>query len=249
MTPAAARHGLEPGLRAIATTSPDRLRVDLRRLAERSAAPRWSRPLADGDQYLLRQLTSGIRRYHKRAIGPFWTAIRRQVDADLARRSPAYLTTGFGGLVARLHPEMCWRSPTLEVGIGRIEADVELSGRGLRIIPSYFCWQHPIVLRDSRLRPVLVYPIAQSPLSAAETPDLAAGLTALMGRTRTAVLQTVARGACSTTTLAERAGISRASASEHARVLHQAGLIITRRNGLAVEHTITPTGLSLLGAP
>ena len=56
----------------------------------------------------------------------------------------------------------------------------------------------------------------------------------------------LACGACSTSELAARAGISLASASEHARVLHRTGLVTTRRAGNAVRHTISPIGTPIL---
>jgi DNA-binding transcriptional ArsR family regulator len=53
-------------------------------------------------------------------------------------------------------------------------------------------------------------------------------LNALPGRTRAAALATIARG-CTTSELAVKVGTSAASASEHATVLREAGLIETRR--------------------
>ena len=49
-------------------------------------------------------------------------------------------------------------------------------------------------------------------------------------------------------TLASRAGISLAAASQHASVLRGAGLIVTRRQGGAVLHVLTPLGAELLQA-
>ena len=43
------------------------------------------------------------------------------------------------------------------------------------------------------------------------------------------------------------AGISPASASEHAKVLRESFLIDTRREGRAVRHSLTGLGHSLLG--
>jgi DNA-binding transcriptional ArsR family regulator len=72
-------------------------------------------------------------------------------------------------------------------------------------------------------------------------------LAALVGRNRAAVLQSVADG-CTTTELARRVGISLAAASQHASVLRGAGLIVTRRQGSAVLHVLTPLGAELLQA-
>jgi hypothetical protein len=68
----------------------------------------------------------------------------------------------------------------------------------------------------------------------------------LIGRTRAVVLRSISSGACSTSELAARAGISLASASEHARVLHRTGLVTTHRVGSAVRHTISQIGSDVL---
>jgi DNA-binding transcriptional ArsR family regulator len=72
-------------------------------------------------------------------------------------------------------------------------------------------------------------------------------LAALLGRTRAAALACIGSG-CTTTELAIRLGVSASAASQHATVLREAGLILTRRQGSAVLHTLTPLGFSLLAA-
>jgi DNA-binding transcriptional ArsR family regulator len=52
---------------------------------------------------------------------------------------------------------------------------------------------------------------------------------------------------CSTTDVARAAGNSPAAVSHHTKVLREAGLITTERDGYAVCHRITELGLSLLG--
>jgi DNA-binding transcriptional ArsR family regulator len=59
------------------------------------------------------------------------------------------------------------------------------------------------------------------------------------------VLAAVDQG-CSTTELSRRVAVSIASASEHAAVLREAGLLHSRRQGSQVLHTVTSLGASLL---
>jgi DNA-binding transcriptional ArsR family regulator len=59
------------------------------------------------------------------------------------------------------------------------------------------------------------------------------------------VLQSTVDG-CSTTELSQIAGISAASVSHHTKVLREAGLITTQRDGNAVCHQVTERGLNLL---
>jgi DNA-binding transcriptional ArsR family regulator len=103
--------------------------------------------------------------------------------------------------------------------------------------------------RSTMLAIVLVYPVqhdAAGAEPAEQCADPERGLADLLGRTRAAVLRTISAGACSTSELAARAGISLASASEHARVPHRTGLVTTRRAGNAVRHTISPIGTHIL---
>src|SRR6185369_12856538 len=128
------------------------------------------------------------------------------------------------------------------------EQTIELDGRGLILIPSYFAWGAPDVLRDPALPPVLVYPIERDPaLFRAASPAANGGsVAALIGQTRTSVLESIGDGS-TTSELARRVGVSAASVSQHTAVLREARLIQTSRVGTAVLHTITPLGAALLG--
>jgi len=88
---------------------------------------------------------------------------------------------------------------------------------------------------------VLVYPANRD----ARPTHHERSLAALLGRTRAAVLATLVTGH-TTTQLAQRVGISLASASEHAAVLREAGLVASRRTGGTMLHTLTPLGSRLL---
>ncbi len=72
-------------------------------------------------------------------------------------------------------------------------------------------------------------------------------LAALLGRTRAAVLEAIVDG-CTTTELARRVKVSVPSASQHAQVLRDAGLLVTRRTGKSVHHSLTALGAALLNA-
>ena len=73
-------------------------------------------------------------------------------------------------------------------------------------------------------------------------------LAALVGRTRAAVLRTLAVSG-STAQLARRTGIAPASASEHTQVLRNAGLVVTDRRRGSTLHTLTPLGHRMLTLP
>lgn len=102
---------------------------------------------------------------------------------------------------------------------------------------------------DTGLPPTLVYPARAPERGGVPTGTTreATGvhLARLLGDTRAAVLGSVG-GNCTTSELAERAGVSVSSASEHAAVLRRAGLIQSNRERNAVRHMLTPVGLALL---
>ncbi|MEV4344478.1 helix-turn-helix domain-containing protein [Actinoplanes sp. NPDC049596] len=152
------------------------------------------------------------------------------------------LTEGPGTLLQGLGPTARWDPPVLTVTGYPVDRDLELGGRGLTLVPSYFCWGRPIALADPDLPPVLVYPV---PRTSDELVCPSPELTTLLGRTRSAVLQLTWAGA-TTSELARLIGVSLATASEHATVLRNAGLIASHRHGNMVIHQVTDLGTSLL---
>lgn len=248
LTPADGTRDLDTGVDAVLSTPRRILRADVAQLA----GPRhpWRYRLAGGDAAALRTLGTVLRTYFAAALAPYWARIQRHVDTDRVARARTLLDGGVEQLLARLHPDTIrWRPPVLEVAYGSYERDVHLDGRGLLLVPAFFCWHRPLTLRAPDRSPVLVYPIRhEHNWTDPETPPAYQRLPALLGTTRAAVVESVAAGVTglSTSQLAERVGISLPSTSQHTTVLRQAGLITTRQDGRGVLHAITPLGLALL---
>jgi DNA-binding transcriptional ArsR family regulator len=279
LTPAEGGIGRDTGIEAMRATSQARLHTEISRLPA-ARLPGWIRDLGQGERRSLDRLTTALTSYHQAAIAPYWPRLQARIEADRAVRGRALLDGGADGLLASLPPTMRWRPPVLEVDYP-VDRDLELGGRGLLLQPSFFCRRTPVTLYDPDLRPVLVYPVEHAPrpvpprspgpqvrpAKAPRTrpapttgpgptrapgpgPRAAQSLSKLVGQTRSAVLQGVG-GGCTTSELARRVGVSIASASQHASVLRDAGLVLTLRRGSAVLHTLTPLGAALLrgGAP
>lgn len=257
--------GLDVGIEALRDTPADRVHAELELLAAGRMRRRTDRPvgqraagagrasaalpaaLMEGRAEPLARLIGALRSYHHAAVEPYWPHIRASVEADRAVRGRALLDGGADGLLATLPPMIRWRPPVLEADYP-VDRDLYLDGRGLLLQPSFFCRGTPVVYRDPSLPPVLVYPVTNpgAPVFAEPGPWLGR----LVGHTRSAVLSSIGSG-CTTSELARRAGVSMASASQHASVLREAGLVLTLRHGSSVLHTLTPLGGSLLrgGAP
>ncbi|MFD7066720.1 ArsR/SmtB family transcription factor [Streptomyces sp. NPDC059913] len=237
-------YGIDAGMEALRATPTGRVLAELALLgAESRAAARLPDIHADP----LGRIADALRRYHRAAIEPYWPHIRASVEADRAVRGRALLDGGADELLASLAPMIRWRAPVLEADYP-VDRELRLDGRGLLLQPSFFCRVTPVVYRDPGLPPVLVYPVTHSraPVFAEPGPWLGR----LLGNTRSTVLSAIGSG-CTTSELALRAGVSLASASQHACVLREAGLVHTLRHGGSVVHTLTPLGGSLLrgGAP
>ncbi|MFB7372117.1 ArsR/SmtB family transcription factor [Streptomyces sp. NPDC056222] len=248
LTPSQGVHGLDEGLQAIRATSQTRLRRELSMLGVDRVGgrtvPHSLRALAEGGDEPFSRLIGALRGYHRAAIEPYWPHIRARVEADRAVRGRALLDGGADELLASLPPMLRWRAPVLEADYP-VERDLYLDGRGLLLQPSYFCRGTPVVLRDPSLPPVLVYPTTHCEAPTVREPG-GSSLAKLVGNTRSAVLHAIGDGG-TTSELARRAGVSLASASQHAGVLREAGLVATLRHGNAVLHTLTPLGAALLG--
>ncbi|MFE1772715.1 ArsR/SmtB family transcription factor [Streptomyces sp. NPDC059008] len=248
LTPESSARGLEEGLQDLAATPRSRLRTDLARLAGSRQVPLWVREL---DSRRLPHIADAVRDYYTAAIHPYETRLRGDIEADRSKRSRDLQCGGVQRLLSTLHPQLRWQPPVLELRTASVDREVRLQGRGLRLIPSFFCWRSPIMLRDPQLPPVLVYPVERSPDWAHATGDDRARTgakspcAALLGHTRAAALEVVAAG-CTTSELARRLNVSPATATHHTAILREAGLIASNRTGGTVHHTLRSLGEALL---
>lgn len=251
LTPAEGLEGFEAGVDSLLRTPRSQLRAQVAKLAEAQTPCTWTRSLAEGSAPALRSLGAALSDYRRAAFGTSWQRVCSGIAADRTWRFRVQWYRGTEAMLETFRPAMRWNPPVLECDYP-VESDLDLQGRGLLLIPSYFCRRTPVALADPALPPTLVYParapgpdgraVREGGTSPEET---AAHLGRLLGHTRAAVLQSV-RADCSTTELARRAGVSVSSASEHAAVLRGAGLIVSSRRRNAVRHRLTPTGLALL---
>ncbi|MFJ9150839.1 ArsR/SmtB family transcription factor [Streptomyces sp. NPDC102270] len=234
---------LEAGLDAVMITPCKRVLDELALLDRIVGAPPWAWRLAGTRER--GEFVEAVRVYYAAAVAPVTDLMQTRAQAERSARTRDLLGGGVQGMLAGLGPTMLWKPPVLTVHYPAEDRDLYLSGRGLRLIPSHFCWQSPVALADPELPPTLVYPMLHEP--AAPTPT--APLSALLGRTRATVLWVTAVGAGATTSeIARAVGISAPSASKHAAVLREAGLLVSNRHAVHVLHTLTPAGASLLRA-
>nr|WP_202501610.1 winged helix-turn-helix domain-containing protein [Streptomyces sp. SID5785] len=240
ITPFAGAQGLRPGLAALRSTPTSQIAKELALTATTRPLPAWCRSLAAGNRRLLGQTADALEAVFEGVVAPAWDVVSCHIQDERAhagaRRDPAGLPSVFR-----------WSPPVLHADFP-FAHDIHLAGRGLTLIPSYFCHRTPVALIDQDLPPVLVYPIDHDPLwtlSGTHRRTEPVALGALLGRTRARVLTALGRPA-TTTEVAGRLGVAVSSASEHVKVLRDTGLATSRRTGGAVVHALTPLGEALL---
>ncbi|WP_030542089.1 winged helix-turn-helix domain-containing protein [Streptomyces albus] len=247
LTPGRGTADPDAGLDAVLSTPGRRLRQELTRLYGNRPVPPGARRLAEGGREALRRLETAVRRYHAVAVAPYTAAIDRAVDADRSARADSALTSGAEGLLTGYQPELTWRDGRIECGYP-FSRTLELHGRPLTLVPSFFCTRWPVTLADPELPPVLVHPLQPAPgwLADADRESGSADrLHRLLGLTRARALESLGRP-MSTSGIAATLRLSPASASRHAAVLREAGLISSFRHGHRVLHRRTALGEALL---
>lgn len=237
---------LHSGIDQVLTTPRPRLRQELTLLATGGAHPWTGAELARGDVTALRALRGYLCTYHREFIAPMSNRIGAATAADMSLRTRALMDGGTRAMLNTLRPMATWEPPVLTVDYP-VARDLYLNGRGLLLVPSYFCWRRPVALADDRLRPVLVYPV-DNPFSLPSAHQVP--LSRLLGSTRAALLHEAAVRVCPTTSeLSAATGMSLSTVSEQLAVLRDGGLLVSRRDGKHVLHAATPLGCRLLGCP
>ena len=234
---------LSQAVDAVRSTPRDVLCADLSGVFRDRRPPSWVRELAAGQPRRLAAVTDAMRAYAQSVLVPQQRAIDAAVHADQSLRAHDLLHGGVHALLRGLPPPLRWTPPVLETDYPA-DRDLYLHGRGLTLVPAYFCWGTPVTLIDPELPPVLVYPVARAQPHAPAAPGR---LAELLGRTRAETLQ-VLLVPHSTTELARKLGVSVASASRHAAVLRDAGLVTSTRHSNTVVHVTGDLGKRLLGS-
>lgn len=182
------------------------------------------------------------------AIRPYWGQIRAHLETVSDTCCRIGMTVGIERLLSVLHSTVQWSAPTLTIRDG-IDRDIELSGRGLVLTPSFFLAGNNTLLLDGESdTPTLVFAVTVDPdLAVREDAGQSeqCSLSALLGHTRAAALRELTTSH-TTGELSARLGISLAGVSKHTAVLRRAGLITTSRIRNTAVHSVTSLGMALL---
>ncbi|MBB5939290.1 ArsR/SmtB family transcription factor [Streptomyces zagrosensis] len=237
--------GVDEGIDLVRAASASFVRSELQRVCAPSPPSLWIRSLADQDQQAWSVLLQAISAAHGSLLGPHWKRLIYGFDAERAWRVRLMAEQGIQSAITSLAPGARWLGTTVEFD-APYDRDVVFDGEGLVLLPSMFWRGWPLLAARPDTAKVLVYP-AMVPFPLLGNQPATDSLAVLLGRTRAAALEVLARQ-CTTSDLARELGISKSSASEHAKALRDARLISTTRDGKAVWHSCTPLGVDLLTA-
>jgi DNA-binding transcriptional ArsR family regulator len=234
-------------LARVRDTPAEQVAHELRRsLTERSGAPipeaAWR--LLDDPAATRALLADLLEQCWQLLIAPHWPRLRDLLEADLAFRAQTMADHGLERVLGDLHPRVRWTGHAMVIDQAPA-ARCQLRGSGLLLVPSVFAWPGPAAVADPPAHPALIYPargIAEL-WQPARTPHSSA-LARLLGRTRAALLESLAEPA-STHTLASRHELAASTVSEHLAALHDARLVIRRRHRHAVLYQRTTLGTEL----
>lgn len=246
LTPGQGVADLEVGIDLVLGTPKRRLSHELSILFPKAPPPGFRR-LGEGDPRALELLGDALRRYYAVAVEPYLPAIRAAVAADRSVRAEAALDSGPQGLLDS-YRTVLGREEEALVTDYPFHRELRLDGRPLTIVPAFFCVRTPVTLADPHLAPVLVHPLHPAPGWLARSRREASEqlpVAQLIGPTRAMVLDALEHPH-TTTALAELLQLTPPTASRHATVLREAGLVESRRQGNRVFHLRTRLGDALL---
>lgn len=236
---------VEEGLQLVRQAPPAFITDELQRITGTARPPSWVRMLAEQDRQSWRDLIRALGLAHQCLIADSWPQVWSGFRSERAWRGRLMAEFGVQGALATLHPAIEWDGTVLQIRTPK-EVDFYPGGAGVTLLPSVFWTGRPQIGHHPDGSVVIVYPaLTPLPILQQAPSGHSDPLSALLGRTRAAVLQLTA---CprTTTNLASELTISAATVSGHTKALRAAGLIVTTRAGKAVQHSVTPLGSMLL---
>lgn len=229
--------GFDEELALVAELGDQRLRADLRAVAE-------SLPAVLEEPGVAGHVTGLLGWTWTHVVAPDWQRRERVLRADIVSRTSRLAGQGWAGVLADLGRGYEW------LGAGRLRINhYDHPPRDLALAEElYFVPHHGTgswVGWDLPTRYAIHYPVTGT--LAELDAGAPAGLAGLVGRNRSAVLSALGEPT-STTALVARTGLSLGSVGGHLRVLLGAGLVVRRRSGREVLYWRTALGEALLAA-
>ena len=222
--------------------------------SDRDPAARELAELAlDRPREFLERFAGMLRAFWDEAFAKSWARVEPVLAKSVEEAGRHIAAEGIFDFLASLRPEIRVDPRRHEFSIDRVhEHDVSISDRDqLLLMPSVYIWPHVRINCDSPRPYGLIYP-APSLLRQARPrippKKLVMALRAFADDTRLRALQRIAERPRSTQELAPLVNVTEAALSGHLRVLSEAGIVTTKREGHYVLYSIVPERLEELMA-
>jgi DNA-binding transcriptional ArsR family regulator len=234
-TGAAARKRVlaDPQIRARAIAAAGRAGSGTRRAAAQ---------LFDDPEAFAERFAALLEAYWEQAFAAEWERIEPRLAESVTTAGRAIATDGIFPFLIGLAPQLRVEPEGKRFGLD-VPHDHEVtvdSGSPLLLVPSVYVWPHVRVNCDAPWPLVVVYraPYLAESLRHTTRPELVKALRALGDGTRLRILEQIAARPRSTQELAPLVGLSEAGTSKHLRLLAEAGLLETRREGYYVVYSL-----------
>ena len=181
-------------------------------------------------------------------LAPDWPQLRAILERDVVHRAARLARDGWAAALADIHPQVRYAGGSIEMPARAGEADVDLGGRGLLLVPSVFVWPHVAYGFDPPWPPALIYPArGVAALWRPEQTGTPDGLARLLGATRASILAALEEPA-TTTQLVAALHLSVGGVGDHLAALRDAGVVSRARTGRSVLYRRTSVGDALVAA-
>ncbi len=207
-----------------------------------SATRRAAAQLLDDPAAFLERFATFLEDYWQEAFAAEWERIEPRLAESVVAAGRAIASDGafpfLVGLAPQLRVDLDARTFGLDIPH---DHDVELSGQSpLLLMPSVYVWPHVRVNCDPPWPLTLSYraPHLAESLRHTSPPELVRVFRALGDATRMRILEQLARRPRSTQELAPLVGLSEAGTSKHLRLLAEAGVVTSRREGYYVVYSV-----------
>ncbi|MFE0650293.1 DUF5937 family protein [Streptomyces sp. NPDC059534] len=181
-----------------------------------------------------------------------WRRVRVQLAADARHKTELMRRKGLAEAVADASPAMILEE---DAQGSRIVVDKLVQGRtsaegsAVTFLPTAFGWPHLFALYAPGWQPVVQYPIPARDLGGGvSVEEVKLRVEAVAHPMRMRLCRSLARGALTTSELADAYGITAPEVSRHLAVMKKAGLLTTQRRGRYVLHQLDVSVIARLGS-
>lgn len=181
-----------------------------------------------------------------------WRRARVQLSADARHKTELLRRKGLAEALTAASPALSLEEDEHGARIvvdKLVHSRTDAEGSAVTLMPTAFGWPHLFALRTPGWQPVIQYPVAARDLGGALPVDtVRLRLEAVAHPMRMRMCRSLARGAFSTSELADAYGITAPEVSRHLAVLKKAGLVTTQRRGRYVLHQLDVAVVARLGS-